>query len=416
MQNRNLMDLFNKTVLGLFVMLSINGYTQKAYIGGTENLPVIDANSHELLNTIYGFSSQLRWLQSSSDHSTIYGGTVFYQPVLNLYKIDAATDEIIIQKPVQWTVLDLEISDDDQFLFHHNGTSVFRVDANTLETVDSVYTGKVLVYIEYFDNNTIYAASTERIYKLDYLTHSITDSIVLGTFQNPAEMELNANKTKLFIYKSSTPLTLWVADLATMTIENTISLSGMIGSSGDLALSPDGNYLYVTSTGSTTINGSIRVLNTSDMTTVADIEKDDGSGVMSFSPEGDLWIPNNISKSITIIDTENFTIKDVISTDPYSGGPFNVAFGSSVTGLTEDAAYPSIVIAPNPVTNYLYLRNADVENQTKFSVFNLQMQVLFEAYIYVSDFDYDMSEYPAGVYVVVVESAKHKEVRKIIKK
>jgi len=416
MQNRNLMDLFNKTVLGLFVMLSINGYTQKAYIGGTENLPVINANSHELLNTIYGFSSQLRWLQSSSDHSTIYGGTVFYQTVLNLYKIDAATDEIIIQKPVQWTVLDLEISDDDQFLFHHNGTSVFRVDANSLEMIDSIYTGKVLVYIEYFDNNTIYAASTERIYKLDYFTHSITDSIVLGTFQNPAEMALNADQTKLFIYKSSTPLTLWVADLATMTIENTVSLSGMIGSSGDLILSPDGNYLYVTSTGSTTLNGSIRVLNTSDMTTVADIEKDYGLGVMSFSPEGDLWIPNNTSQSITILDTEDFTIKDVIETNPYSNGPFNVAFGTTNTGLAQDATNPSIEISPNPVTHYLHLRSTDLENQTKFSVYNLQMQVLFEENIYDSDFNFDMSEYPVGVYMIVVESVKHKEVRKIIKK
>ncbi|MEZ5147287.1 MAG: hypothetical protein R2759_09440 [Bacteroidales bacterium] len=44
------------------------------------------------------------------------------------------------------------------------------------------------------------------------------------------------------------------------------------------------------------------------------------------------------------------------------------------------------------------------------------MQVLFEENIYDSDFNFDMSEYPVGVYMIVVESVKHKEVRKIIKK
>ena len=377
---------------------------QKAYIGGNQTLPVLNAQTYSLENTIYGFSSQLRWLQSSSDHSFIYGGTIFYQPELNLYKIDAATDEIIITKPVQYTVQDLEISDDDQFIFHHNSTTVYKIDAGSLEIADTVYTGKIISYIAYYDNNTVFASSTERIYKLDFETQSITDSVVFGNFDIPAEMAFNADKSKLYAIKSSLPLTLWVIDITSMTVENTISLSGMIGSPGDLILSQDGNYLYVTSTGSNQLNGTIRVLAVPEMTTVTDVEKDFGSGIMSFAPNGDLWIPNNTSQSVAVFDTQSNVVKETFSTQGILNGPFSIAFGTSTTGVDSKVADNCIQIYPNPASEYITIKMTEKEQGPYHAVIKNACGQTVKCYVAANNDKLDVSQLNPGIYFMEIKS------------
>lgn len=399
-------------LLSAFWAVNTVAQNYQAYIGGNNTLPVLGSETYDLQTTIYGFSSQLRWCVSDTPGDFIYTGTVYYLPELNLYKIDAASNTIVASAPVPYTVLDMETGENDQYLFHHNQQSVYKVSTSDLATVDSINTGRIITYIEVYDDNTVYAAATERILKLDFNTHSITDSVVFGTFENPAEMVLNNDKTKIFAYKASLPLTLYVVDIVSNTLETTVSLSGMLGGVGDLILSNDGSRLFVTSTGSASLSGTIRVIKTDDLSAIGDFEKDYGYGAMSFAPNGDLWIPNNASNTITVFDPAQPGIKETFSTQSFLAGPFCVAFGKEGSVGTHETGETRITVYPNPADDFLYLKDSKAPINGQLRIYDITGSlVLFER---INPAGFDISHLEIGIYFVDISNGSDRFTEKIL--
>ncbi|MCF8228109.1 MAG: T9SS type A sorting domain-containing protein [Bacteroidales bacterium] len=397
-----------------YLIISSSMQAQEVFIGGNNTMPVLDAETYQYKESIQGFSSQTRWVQASSDGNFIYTGTIYFQPELNLYKIDATTHEIIHSSPVPFTVQDLEISGDDQYLFHHNSTTVYKVDTDDLMAVDSFNLGKIIRYIEIYDENTIYASSTERIYKLDFTGHTVMDSVVFDAWNSPAELIINQGKTKLYSLKSSMPNTIYKIELLNHEIEMSAPLTGSIGMTNDLIFAEDGSTIYVSTNGNQDMDGSLLEVDPLDLSISTLVNKDPGSGVMSFDPDGDLWIPNNTSNSISVYDPANHEVVHAINTSDYLGGPFMVAFseGGSVD-VSEETKTPDITVFPVPAKNHVRL-NTHKNSDYRYMLLSISGETKRSG-ILKNYAEIDLTDLPEGIYIIRLYNETENLTKKVVK-
>ncbi|MEZ5194963.1 MAG: T9SS type A sorting domain-containing protein [Bacteroidales bacterium] len=97
--------------------------------------------------------------------------------------------------------------------------------------------------------------------------------------------------------------------------------------------------------------GTLRVLNANDLTTVTDISTPEGNGKLSVSPDHKLWIPAGVSSKIAIVDMASNTLETTLNTPDFNSfyGPYTIAFSNSaLTGINQSEPETGLSIYPNP--------------------------------------------------------------------
>jgi hypothetical protein len=106
--------------------------------------------------------------------------------------------------------------------------------------------------------------------------------------------------------------------------------------------------------------GTLRVLNASDLSTVIDIPTPEGYGKLAKSPDQKLWVPAGTSSEIAIVDMASNTLETVLNTNDFNNfyGPYTIAFSNAtITGLNENRTQSSIEIFPNPSNGHFNIKS-----------------------------------------------------------
>jgi len=93
---------------------------------------------------------------------------------------------------------------------------------------------------------------------------------------------------------------------------------------GALTITPDGNFVYVTSG----FDDLVSVIRTTDNTVIQTIANSDQPFAVSITPEGSFaYVVNNFSDNVSVIRTSDNQIVDTIAVGdrPFSFGPFITA-------------------------------------------------------------------------------------------
>jgi YVTN family beta-propeller protein len=180
---------------------------------------------------------------------------------------------------------------------------------------------------------------------IDTSTNTVSDTISLGDYATGVAVSPDGNH----LYATTTSDTpgsyagnLLVIDTATNTVSNTISLDNY---GNGLAVSPDGQHVYV-STNPPSSNGLLLVIDTAHNTVINTINVGDGANGVAVSPDGSrVYVANEDGGTVSVIDA---AIADGSgsSSDPFSGVPDSVR--GAISSLSEKVNNSS----QDPVANF----------------------------------------------------------------
>jgi len=356
----------------LFLSLSQNSFSQKAFLGGGGNasMPVVNYDNYDYSNSIFGgHSGQVTYAVASSDGNFLYFET--YDQWANkkwIHKIDANSQEYLGQLPLLNRAYDLEISDDNEHLFFHYYSMLYKLNTTTMLMEDSISLPS-FSFIEVYDNNTVFCSSLSKIQVVDFITGEITEVPTGSGGHN--DMAFNSDKSKLYTLKSS-PHKIIMLDVTALTIETDLNIEGTTGLPWDIALGENDQYIYALFSGVNGTNGTMRVLNSNDLTTVTDIPTPEGYGKLAISPDNKLWIPAGTTSQIAIVDMASNTLETTLNTNDYNFfyGPYTVAFSNlGTTGLSQVSVKNSLEIYPNPSSGSFNVRSQNsIEKVDIFSM------------------------------------------------
>lgn len=149
---------------------------------------------------------------------------------------------------------------------------------------------------------------------------------------------------------------------------------GFLGLPQGISMTPDGAWLYVSGTN----NDRVYKLNAATLEEVDDIVVGDFPVMSAWAPDGTLWVTNNASNTVSVIDPATDTVVDTITVDPSPRGITFDADGngwvSSQTGtggvvkidgttrdvisrITTDSTV--VDVAVNPVSGVVYATDGD---------------------------------------------------------
>ncbi|MCF8368645.1 MAG: T9SS type A sorting domain-containing protein [Bacteroidales bacterium] len=325
---------------------------QKAFLGGGGNasMPVVNYENFTYSSSLFGgHSGQVKYVVTSSDGNFLYFETIdVFSSTYKIHKVNAITLEYVDQRTLTTGVYDLEISDDNSYLFFHNYSRVFKLNTASMIIEDSIQFSTVVSFIEVYDNNTVYGSSLNSIHVIDFISGNTTE--IPTSSGGHLDMAFNSDKTKLYTLKAS-PHKIIILDVNTLTIETDTNIEGTTGLPWDIALDGDDQYIYALFSGVNGTNGTLRVLNANDLSTVTDISTPEGYGKLAISPDNKLWVPAGASSQIAIVDIESNTLETTLSTTVFNSfyGPYTVAFSPSVlTGLNLTEIQSDCEVYPNP--------------------------------------------------------------------
>ena len=170
-------------------------------------------------------------------------------------------------------------------------------------------------------NNRAYVSlsnsSTVQVKVINTLTNTVIGTIFGTSFGSFTSLALDIPNNKLYIANAG-PNTINVASVATISASMSSTTTRMGGVPLGMAVDSANNRLYV---GYTNTTGSyIRIINTTDMTTIADVDLVGNRGPEHIKLNNDgskLIISESVSTSLAIMDTTNYSITRInLGTQP----------------------------------------------------------------------------------------------------
>ena len=145
----------------------------------------------------------------------------------------------------------------------------------------------------------------------------ISGSIVVGTASR--EIAVSPDSSTVYVVVSGAASVVKVIDAATDTVTNTISVGSF---SEGIAISSDGNYLYVTNAS----NDNISVISTATQTVVKTLAVGDSPNNVTVRPDTNrVYVTNGLGDSVSVIDSSDPPNASVITTIPVGDNPRNIA-------------------------------------------------------------------------------------------
>jgi len=173
------------------------------------------------------------------------------------------------------------------------------------------------------------------------------------------------------------------------TANNTVAARVIVGSSPEaVAITPNGEYAYVlsdgtvTSLGGTASNGTASVINISNNTVMTVVIVEVGPQGVAITPNGEFaYVTNYGNNSVSVINTATNTVS------------------KTITGLS----YPyDVAISPNG--EYALVTEQDFGNLTRFSVINTLTNAV-TATVHLASIPYDLAITPNGAYAYIANGA-----------
>ncbi len=354
---------------------------QKAFIGGGNSsfIPVANYQDFAFSHKFFGgHSGKVTYAVNSSNGSFVYFDTYdVFTGNRKIHKIDAASETYVANMPFHRYINDLEISDDDAFLFFHSSNAIYKVSTSTMQLVDSMMLGYNCGAIEVYDNNTVFFNGLYYTCKVDFNTHNVVDSVA-NTISN-TDMVFNADKSKIYGTHdiSNSLICLSVNPLS---VDTTFDMSGLTGKASDVFFQDSTTTLYVYGNGINGSDGMVRAINPNNYSTIADISLPavTGTGKFARSPDNKLWVPGAIGSSIAAIDLNQNTLDTVFSTIGFSNfyGPYTVAFSPQLLGIGVPEYETNLCkVYPNPSAGLLTI--SAERNVSQVVVYTITGQEVF---------------------------------------
>ncbi|MEZ5194964.1 MAG: hypothetical protein R2764_00775 [Bacteroidales bacterium] len=228
----------------LFCLTSHFVHAQKVFLGGggSASMPVVNYENYSYSSSLFGgHSGQVKYVVTSSDGNFLYFETIdVWTGIKRIHKVNANTLEYLDQLSLTYGAYDLEISDDDAYLFFHSFTKLYKMNTANMIIEDSISLDS-FSFIEVFDNNTVFCSSLNKIQVVDFSSGEVTE--IPTSSGGHLDMVFNSDKTKLYTLKAS-PHKILIIDVNTLSIENEMNIEGTTGLPWDIALDGDDQYIY----------------------------------------------------------------------------------------------------------------------------------------------------------------------------
>ena len=142
-----------------------------------------------------------------------------------------------------------------------------------------------------------------------------------------------------------------------------------------------------------------------------------GTTLISSSITGNQWylngniIPNATSQTYTVSQNGNYTVRVTFGNGESSiSEPYDVT--TFITGITE-YNQPTIEVYPNPSSGIINVNIGQIEN-VQVNVHNILGESIYQHSITSSIFEINLSEQPAGVYVIKINTKKGLFIKNIV--
>jgi hypothetical protein len=370
------------------------GYSQKVFFGGGSGsqIPVGNYLDYEYQHSIFGgHTGQIQEVISSNDETFLYFQSQDAQTLKNyIYKVNANTEEYLSNFTAKSYSRNLQISENDSFLFFNSSFMLYKADALTMTLVDSMVLTSNVANILVYDENTVFCNSLNYTFKADFISHSFVDSVV--NYGNE-RMTFNSTKTKIYSLRG-TPSELNRIRINPLAQDTIIALN-MNGTLEDVIINT--NYIIIKSRGGNGQDGTLQILDTLNLQIASDIALPSGTGFMSISPNDYVWVPCSYSQKIAVINLSTFETDTVLSTLDINNltSCYSVAFSNFV--LTDIKPIPlsqSIKIYPNPTSGVLNVSGPMIQ---RINVLNNLGQIIYTS---TSSEIHTFLDQPPGLYVI----------------
>ena len=339
----------------------------------------------------------------------MFAGTQYFQPVKKLFKYNTTTYARVAEADITSYVYNLEVSDDDQFLYYSYQDKIYKASTQDLTLLDSIGGFYGINNMKLIGNGEAVCTDLTMIYKIDLTTGSRIDSIQ-STYLMPG-LNTNFNRSKIYATTGGQINDdLIIVDAASFSIDTVIALPGMNGDVVDAISTADGSQILVMSVGTTLSNGGLRVFNSSTFTQIYDVVHAGGGGRMTINANDEIWIPRQTSKIIMIYDPLTMSITDSIDFSVYSNAaPFKAIFTGVTTGV-EEVQESELDVFPNPTTGLL--RVDGVSHQTELELRGLDGRILKR---WNGAHELSIDEFPAGCYLLELRDGNTRRHTRIVK-
>jgi hypothetical protein len=383
---------------------------QRVFVGSAHSMPVIDAFSHQPDTVITGFyNTVVNWVDKSADGSFLYAGTQYFQPVRKLFKYNTTTYARVAEADVTSYVWNLEVSDDDQFLFYSYQQKIYKASAQDLTLLDSMGGFFGVNAMKIISNTEAVCTVLGTIYKIDLTTFTLLDSIE-GLYLMPG-INTNHDRSKIYATKiGPNENGLVVVDAATFSLDTIVALPGMQGDAVDAISTADGTQILVISVGSTLSTGGLRVFNSADYSQIYSTEHAGGGGRMTINSNGEVWIPRQTSKKIMIYNPVAQSVTDSIDFGVFSNAPPFKAIFTDVVTTTPEYQNPQVNIYPNPTTDLLQIDG--IAPDAKLTLFGLDGRIIHQ---WERSNQLSLKDLPAGFYLLEIQEKKGRTLKRVMK-
>lgn len=232
--------------------------------------------------------------------------------------IDTASNTVIDRYLVGTVQYDFALSPDDKFLYV---TAVLNAK-NTLYILEAA-TGKTVKTIDSTQDQThifFKPDGTEFFRCLNGYGISLTNTATelprsLATLKNPASGTFTNDGKLLYVCITTPGSSVAVIETATLKVLRNITIAP---NAGYCALSPDNSRLYVVHYSDTPYPG-VTVIDTSNDKPITNIPTAQSRHLV-LSSDGDfLYVPSRASQSVLVIDTKNFSTRNIPAPGSYHG-------------------------------------------------------------------------------------------------
>ena len=246
--------------------------------------------------------------------TTNQGGTIgsFNLPLNDLNLNNLSTNTLILGKQSAITSIDNTTIINDNGVLESTGLTTAQVNTLINSTIQNVT-------LPYNTTRTVvYLTNGNNVMVLDRHTNTVITNIDIGTGING--MAISPNNEYLYIGGSNG--TVYTINTATNVITNSLSIGTSIGNhfsgnsplSSNVAITPSGDYLYITS------GNDVIVVDISTNAITTTITGFDTPTSIAITPNGDYaYVVNDGNNSVSVIDisTNAITTTITVGTNPY---------------------------------------------------------------------------------------------------
>jgi gliding motility-associated-like protein len=286
--------------------------------------------------------------------TTSHDGSKVYVANLNsatISVIDAATNTVSATIPVPGSPQGMKISPDGSLLYATTGGNISVISTATYAILKTIATGLYCSDITISpDGSRLYVAnvSSNSVSVINAATYTVIATINVG--EGPNCLAITPDGSRLYVAAATNiqagPATSKVCVISTAT--NSVLAKIQVGTSGTIAvaISPDGNRVYLTSVYAFLSNVVVYVIDATTNTLIATIPingtYDNG---ISISPDGSrVYVSNYTSNAVEVINTATNT---VIASVAVGNGPSTIGeFVTAGPGCTGSIVTFTIMVEP----------------------------------------------------------------------